>query len=146
MPAAPVLSPAEIEHFETCGMVKVEQAVDPALIGRWVERMWARLGYDPADPRTWTEGKIHMPNHEHAPVAEVAPRAHAAIAPHSSSAGRSWPGLRYSAFTPNASLPTKSGARSSLLNVATAIPCSRNCSTGNPRRARFAAGAAPPAG
>jgi hypothetical protein len=79
MALAPVLAPADLEHFLAHGFVKVPQAVDQAVIRRSVDLMWKRLGYDPADPRTWAEAKIHMPNHEHFAVEEVAPRAYAAI-------------------------------------------------------------------
>lgn len=75
----PVLTPADLDHFLTYGFIKVPQALDPEVIRRCVDRMWVRLGYDPADPTTWREGKIHMPNQEYFPAAQVAPRAYAAI-------------------------------------------------------------------
>jgi hypothetical protein len=76
---APALSPVEIEHFIAYGFVKVPQALDAGVIRRCVDRMWLRLGYDPAKSATWIEGKIHMPNQEHFAVKDVAPRAYAAI-------------------------------------------------------------------
>jgi hypothetical protein len=75
----PVLSPADLEHFVTHGFIKVPQALDAGVIRRAVDLMWTRLGYDRDDPATWTEAKIHMPNHEHFEVKDVAPRAFAAI-------------------------------------------------------------------
>ena len=74
-----ILSAADREHFLAHGFVKVPAAVDPDLLKSWVDLMWVRMGYDPADPSTWTEGKIHMPSINHAKVAEVAPKAWAAI-------------------------------------------------------------------
>lgn len=75
----PTLSAADREHFLAHGFVRLEQAIEPQWITRWVERMWPRLGYDPTDPATWTEAKVHMPSLEHQSVAVVAPRAWEAI-------------------------------------------------------------------
>lgn len=75
----PALSPDEVEHFIAHGFVKIPQALDAGVIHRAVDLMWTRLGYDPADPSTWTADKIHMPSHEHYVVKDVAPRAYAAI-------------------------------------------------------------------
>jgi hypothetical protein len=81
LPSGP-LGPVEIDHFRHFGYVRVEGCFDLAagsIARRWVDHHWERSGYDPADPATWTEGKIHWPNANHAPIAEVAPKALAAI-------------------------------------------------------------------
>lgn len=77
--SAPVLSPADIDHFIEHGFIKVPQALDAGVIRHAVDLMWTRLGYDPAEPATWTAAKIHMPNHQQFAVREVAPRAYDAI-------------------------------------------------------------------
>jgi hypothetical protein len=74
-----VLSPADIEHFITCGFIKLKSGLDPALMKRWVDRTWARTGYDPADRSTWKRERIHLPFSERISVRERAPRAYAAI-------------------------------------------------------------------
>ena len=74
-----ILSAADREHFLAHGFVKVPAAVDPDLIKRWVDLMWVRLGFDPADPATWTVDKIHMPSINGVQVADAAPKAWAAI-------------------------------------------------------------------
>ncbi len=74
-----VLTSAECDHFLAHGYVRIPQAVDPQYLERWSNRIWPRLGYDPHDPTTWIEDKIHMPTAEGGPVATIAPKAWQAI-------------------------------------------------------------------
>ncbi|GDY14361.1 hypothetical protein LBMAG53_32390 [Planctomycetota bacterium] len=73
------LSQEQLDHFIQFGFVKVPGALDQAFAKDWVERAWVRLGYDPADPATWRETKVHMPGANQCDVREAAPRAYAAI-------------------------------------------------------------------
>ena len=36
---------------------------------------WIRLGYDPDDPRTWAQQRVHMPSLRHLEVRDFAPKA-----------------------------------------------------------------------
>jgi hypothetical protein len=41
----------------------------------WVDAAWRRLGYDPQDPTTWAEPRVHMPSVERVDVEAFAPKA-----------------------------------------------------------------------
>jgi hypothetical protein len=73
------LTARDIEHFVEHGFVIVKDCIDRAVMKEWVDRSWARNGYDPQHRATWREGKIHMPNREFRRVGEIAPRALAAM-------------------------------------------------------------------
>jgi hypothetical protein len=73
------LSRADVDHFIDHGFVVVKDCIDRAVMKEWVDRSWIRNGYDPLDPRTWKEGKVHMPNREFSRVCDIAPRALAAM-------------------------------------------------------------------
>jgi hypothetical protein len=74
------LTAAQRESFLSHGFVHLEQVVDLDLVRSWTDQMWIRLGYDPQDPSTWKEAKVHMPTLASVPVAQAAPVAAAAIA------------------------------------------------------------------
>ncbi len=74
-----VLSADEIEHFERFGFIKLDQVLDQAVITRCADRFWTRVGYDPHDPSTWREARLHLPVHEDFAVREIAPRAYHAM-------------------------------------------------------------------
>lgn len=48
-----VFSPADLEHFETQGYVKLAQAVPAEQVAAAVEAIWQFLGMDPDDPDDW---------------------------------------------------------------------------------------------
>lgn len=73
------LTASDVEHFIEHGFVIVKDCLDRTVMKEWVDRSWTRNGYDPHDPSTWKEGKIHMPNREFRRVGEIAPRALAAM-------------------------------------------------------------------
>lgn len=66
-------------QFLEQGYVVVEQAVARDLAEEWRALAFERLGYDPEAPATWLEPKLHLPAMNRRRVAEVAPRAWAAI-------------------------------------------------------------------
>ena len=76
----PALSPEQVDHFLAFGFVKLENVLDCSLARRWIDATWARIGYDPADQSSWREARVHFPQTESRPLAEIAPRAEAAIA------------------------------------------------------------------
>ncbi|TVQ29397.1 MAG: hypothetical protein EA382_00275 [Spirochaetaceae bacterium] len=69
----------QIEHFIRYGFVHIPRAIDAAFCREQTALAWKRLGYEPDDPRTWAESKIHMPTMNSWPVREVAPNAWAAM-------------------------------------------------------------------
>ena len=66
-------------QFLDHGYVVIEQAVARDLAGQWRDLAYRRLGYDPDAPATWLEPKVHLPVMNRRRVADVAPRAWAAI-------------------------------------------------------------------
>ena len=66
-------------QFLDHGYVVIEQAVARDLAEQWRDLAYRRLGYDPDDPATWIEPKVHLPVMNRRKVAEFAPRAWAAI-------------------------------------------------------------------
>ena len=66
-------------QFLDQGYVVVEQAVARDLAEQWRDLAFRRLGYDPDDPATWSEPRVHLPVMNRQRVADVAPRAWAAI-------------------------------------------------------------------
>ena len=72
----------DIEHFLKFGYVKLENCFDVSpgsLASRWRTRTWLRCGYDPADPRTWAEEKIHFNRVNNVDLTTFAPGVAAAI-------------------------------------------------------------------
>jgi len=67
------LSPAQIEQFLAKGFIVIHDAFDPALCKRRVERAWMRMGYDPADPKTWAKSRVTMPNFEFIEARDFSP-------------------------------------------------------------------------
>ena len=73
------LTGEQVRHFLERGYVVLEQVLSLKLAEEWRSFAFERLGYDPDDPATWAEERIHMPTMNRRRVAEVAPRAWAAI-------------------------------------------------------------------
>ena len=73
------LTVEQARHFLDRGYVIVEQAVARDLAEQWRAFAFQRLGYEPDDPTTWTEPRVHLPIMNRKPVAAIAPRAWAAI-------------------------------------------------------------------
>lgn len=73
------LTPSQIEHFLEYGYIKLEQAFPRDLAERWIARAWTRLGYDPDDPSTWAEPRIHLPTMDYVEVDKFAPGVWSAV-------------------------------------------------------------------
>ena len=79
---SPVLSAADLENFLAYGFVHLKDCFDTSpgsVAHRWVQESWIRNGISPDDHSTWPNDKIHMPATEHVPVAELSPKAYAAM-------------------------------------------------------------------
>lgn len=74
-----VLTEAQKQHFLEKGFVIIEQAFTTEAAKSHTDLAWKRLGYDPEDPSTWEQGKIHMPAMERFPIRDFAPKAWDAI-------------------------------------------------------------------
>jgi hypothetical protein len=73
------LTDADVDHFIAKGYVKIESAFPPEVAKEWADRCFDRLGYNPDDPSTWAEQRIHMGGDQYVEVKEFAPRAYDAI-------------------------------------------------------------------
>jgi hypothetical protein len=69
------LTPEQAQHFLDKGYVAIEGAFPHDVAKHYTDLAWKRLGYDPNDPTTWKESKIHMPSMHHFNIWEFAPRA-----------------------------------------------------------------------
>ncbi len=74
-----MLTAADREHFMEYGYVHIPCAFDRSVAEEWTQSCFARLGYDPNDPSTWRENRIHMGGSVSREVKEIAPRAWAAM-------------------------------------------------------------------
>lgn len=70
-----IMTEDELQHFYDKGFVIVEEAFPREVAKEWTDRAFVRLGYDPDDPATWTEGKIHMPRLQNVKMKEFTPKA-----------------------------------------------------------------------
>ncbi len=69
------LTKEQAEHFLKRGYVTVRGVFDPADGQRWLDDAWRRFGYDPNDPGSWAEKRIHLPARLHVDARTFAPAA-----------------------------------------------------------------------
>src|SRR3954452_3475270 len=69
-----VLSPGQIVSFIEHGYLRIPECFTRADAQPWLDEAWVRLGYDPDDPSTWAEQRVHMPSLRHVEVADFAPK------------------------------------------------------------------------
>jgi hypothetical protein len=70
-----VLSDQQIDFFLDHGYVTIPQCFTRADAQPWLDEAWIRLGYDPHDPGTWREKRVHMPSQRRVEVKAFAPKA-----------------------------------------------------------------------
>jgi hypothetical protein len=70
-----VLSEEQIQTFLRRGYATVPACFTRQDAQPWLDEAWIRLGYDPADPSTWIEERVHMPSRRRVEVKDFAPRA-----------------------------------------------------------------------
>jgi hypothetical protein len=73
------LTDEQIENFLTRGHVVIPDCFSREAAQEWLDKAWIRMGYDPNDPTTWVQKRIHMPSLEHRDVREFAPKAWRAV-------------------------------------------------------------------
>jgi hypothetical protein len=74
-----VLTDAQAEQFIAKGYVKIEACFEKPAIQHWLDLAFKRLGYDPKNPATWVEPRIHMPSMNEVDVDAFSPKAYGAI-------------------------------------------------------------------
>ena len=61
------------------GICCLDDCIDRATADRWRDLAFERLGYDPEDPSTWDQERVHLPTMNRVEVKTFAPRAFEAI-------------------------------------------------------------------
>src|SRR4051812_45700327 len=74
-----VLTDEQIAGFLDRGYVTVSGCFNRAQAKPWLDAAWVRLGYDPDDPRTWRERRVHMPSGRRVDVKDFAPKVWRAV-------------------------------------------------------------------
>jgi hypothetical protein len=69
------LTDEQAEHFLERGFVVVPGAFDVAAVQSWIDDAWVRFGFDPNDPSTWKEKRIHLAARNRVDAREFAPKA-----------------------------------------------------------------------
>ena len=73
------LTQEDINHFTEKGHVILKDCFPRELAAEWQDFAFKRLGYDPNDPTTWEEPRVHLPSMNRVLIEDVAPRAWDAI-------------------------------------------------------------------
>jgi hypothetical protein len=74
-----ILTAEQVQSFLDKGYLVVKGCLDLSVANRWIDEAYERLGYDSHDPTTWQKDIIWMDHKNQMPVAELAPKAWAAI-------------------------------------------------------------------
>lgn len=74
-----ILDDEQAGHFLEKGYVRIPGCFDRELADEWGAFVFKRLGYDPEDPATWEEPRVHLPRMNTVDVAEFAPKAWAGM-------------------------------------------------------------------
>lgn len=69
-----VLSAEEVEAFVEHGYVRLPECFSRQDAQPWLDEAWIRLGYDPRDPDTWIERRVHMPSLHQVQACDFAPK------------------------------------------------------------------------
>ena len=73
------LTESDVNHFIEKGHVVLKDCFSRELAAEWRDFAFKRLGYDPDDPTSWEQPRIHLPSMNRMPIREIAPRAWDAI-------------------------------------------------------------------
>ncbi len=73
------LTESDVNHFIEKGHVVLKDCFSRELAAEWRDFAFKRLGYDPNDPTSWEQPRIHLPSMNRMPIREIAPRAWDAI-------------------------------------------------------------------
>jgi hypothetical protein len=70
-----VLADEQIDFFLVHGYVTIPECFTRTDAQPWLDEAWIRLGFDPHDPATWREKRVHMPSRRRVEVKAFAPKA-----------------------------------------------------------------------
>src|SRR5690348_4772580 len=73
------LTPAQVDQFLARGYMVLSDCFSCELARQWTAHAFRRLGYDPGDPTTWREARVHLPTATRVEIKDLAPKAWAAI-------------------------------------------------------------------
>ena len=73
------LTESDVKHFVEKGHVVLKDCFPRELAEEWRGFAFKRLGYDPEDPATWKEPRVHLPSMDRVLIEDIAPRAWDAI-------------------------------------------------------------------
>ena len=74
-----VLTADQIDHFLEKGYIILRNCFEDDLAAEWRELAFRRLGYDPQDPGTWEQPRVHLSSMNRISVKDFAPVAWTAI-------------------------------------------------------------------
>jgi hypothetical protein len=74
-----ILDEDQVGHFLDKGYVRIPGCFARDLADEWRAFAFKRLGYDPGDPTSWAEPRVHMPRMNTVDVADFAPNAWAGM-------------------------------------------------------------------
>jgi hypothetical protein len=69
------LTDQQVEFFLEHGYVTIPECFTRTDAQAWLDEAWIRLGYDPHDPTTWLQKRVHMPSQRRVEVKAFAPKA-----------------------------------------------------------------------
>jgi hypothetical protein len=69
------LTDEQVENFLTRGYVIIPDCFSRESAQEWLDNAWIRMGYDPCNPASWVQKRIHMPSLETRDVRQFAPNA-----------------------------------------------------------------------
>ncbi|KZO99822.1 hypothetical protein CALVIDRAFT_525340 [Calocera viscosa TUFC12733] len=66
-----VLSEEQRQHFLEHGWIRIEKALNPEIMEKWLADFWVRLPGKPDDPSSWEFVDVAMPRHREVPNADL---------------------------------------------------------------------------
>ncbi|MBM3264832.1 MAG: phytanoyl-CoA dioxygenase family protein [candidate division Zixibacteria bacterium] len=69
------LTRTQAAHFLERGFVVLNECFPREIADEWRAFAFKRLGYDPADPQTWIEERVHLPRMQSVLIRDFAPKA-----------------------------------------------------------------------
>jgi hypothetical protein len=78
MTQTPILTPEQRAQFLSQGYVKISNGMPPESVSKFMDNVWARLGWEENDKSTWNEETVHLPRHREIKHQEFMPRVYQA--------------------------------------------------------------------
>ncbi len=74
-----LLTDTQVAHFLDRGFIIIQNCFSSEVAAEHRDFAFKRLGYDPEDPETWVEDRVHLPSMHRFPIREFAPTAWDAV-------------------------------------------------------------------